>query len=312
MENPSETQRITRGIGWANMPTILKAMRFCPSWKSCKSWNLDRSPQHAPLEQQLPQPQQTDQLQPHSEQFRHPPQLPKTWPYQIVHMGRSHSLERHSPKSLLRTPSLPSLSPSPSPELFPELIPIEIEAAVADSTPKLSRRKAKVTNPENLDLTNEQCRKAAALCTVGPESIADHQVRRSLRPLLDLERINQKRTCNPVNCRSAAMVATFVRSAGDRTRGVWKFLNTVCQTDTGMKLAELEHSFLKRCLLFFSGMVLILVHPSFYKSLKVRFPLDVGGITRDDRVTTELGTGSLRQAVGILTPKDFWPIVASE
>ena len=40
--------------------------------------------------------------------------------------------------------------------------------------------------------------------------------------------------------------------------------------------------------------------------------MDVGGITRDDRVSTELGTGSLRQAVGILTPKDFQPIVASE
>ena len=43
----------------------------------------------------------------------------------------------------------------------------------------------------------------------------------------------------------------------------------------------------------------------------MRLPLDVGGITRDDRVTTELDTGSLRQAVGILTPKDFRPIVDS-
>ena len=89
------------------------------------------------------------------------------------------------------------------------------------------------------------------------------------------------------------MVTTFVRSAGDRTRGTWKFLNTVCQTDLGIKLVELEHSSLKKCLPFCSGRVPILVHPSFYRSLKMRFPLDVGGITRDDRVTTELGTGSL-------------------
>ena len=46
------------------------------------------------------------------------------------------------------------------------------------------------------------------------------------------------------------MVTTFIRSAGDRTKGVWKFLDTVCQTDTGVKLAELEHSSLKRCFLF--------------------------------------------------------------
>ena len=37
--------------------------------------------------------------------------------------------------------------------------------------------------------------------------------------------------------------------------------------------------------------------------------MDVGGITRDDRVSTELGTGSRRHDVGILTPKDFRPVV---
>ena len=40
--------------------------------------------------------------------------------------------------------------------------------------------------------------------------------------------------------------------------------------------------------------------------------MDVGGITRDDRVNTELDTGSLRQAVGIPTPKDFRPVVDTE
>ena len=40
--------------------------------------------------------------------------------------------------------------------------------------------------------------------------------------------------------------------------------------------------------------------------------MDVGGITWDDRVNTELGTGSLRQAVGIHTPKDFRPVVDTE
>ena len=108
------------------------------------------------------------------------------------------------------------------------------------------------------------------------------------------------------------MVTTFVRSAGDRTKGVWKFLSTVCQTDTDMKLAELEHSSLKKCIPFCSGRVPILVHPSLYRSVKFWFPIDVGGITRDNRVTTELGTGSLRQAFCILTPKDFRPVVDTE
>ena len=54
---------------------------------------------------------------------------------------------------------------------------------------------------------------------------------------------------------------------------------------------------------FCSGRVPILVHPLFYRFLKLRYPMDVGGITRDDRVSTELGTGSLHQAVGILQSK---------
>ena len=53
----------------------------------------------------------------------------------------------------------------------------------------------------------------------------------------------------------------------------------------------------------------IYVHPSLYRSLKVWFPLDVGGLSRDGRLTIELGTGSLRQAIGIFTFEDFRPIV---
>ena len=50
----------------------------------------------------------------------------------------------------------------------------------------------------------------------------------------------------------------------------------------------------------------------FYSSLKVRYSMDVGGKSRDGRVIIELGTGSLRQAVGILTPEDFQTIVDTD
>ena len=243
----------------------------------------------------------------------HNPHNPKDSPSPNINNSKSTVSRETLPKSLLKTYSLPSLSPLSSPELFPIATLAEKEAiskpVPTDSTPKRSRQQAKAANK---DLIDEQCRKAVALCTVGLESVTYYQLRKTLKPLLDCEKIDGKRVCNPTNFRSAAMVTTFLQSAGDRTRGVWKFLNTVCQTDLGIKLAELEHSSLKKCLLFCSGRVLILVHPSFYRSLKIRFPLDVGGITRDNRVTTELSTGFLRQAVGILTPKDFRPIVDSE
>ena len=151
-----------------------------------------------------------------------------------------------------------------------------------------------------------------ALCTVGLESVADHQLRTSLKSLLNLEKVNGKRVCNPTNFRGAPMVTTFIRSAGDRSKGVWKFLDTVRQTDTGVELAELEHPSLKRCLPYCTGRVPILVHPSLYRSLKVWFPMDVGGVSRKCRMTTELGSGSLGQAVGILTSGDFWPVVDTD
>ena len=77
-------------------------------------------------------------------------------------------------------------------------------------------------------------------------------------------------------------------------------------------LVELEHPSLNVMLSKCTDRVSIYIHPSFYRSLKLRFPMDVGGISRDDRVTNELGSGSLRQAVGILTPGDSRPVVDTE
>ena len=226
-------------------------------------------------------------------------------PYQIF-LPRSQPAERTQTSSLARTSSLPSLSLSSfsSQELFP--------ASPKTRNDPPARTKPNRQEEKNKDLKIEQIRKAAALCSVELEAVGDFQLRKALKPLLSLAKVKNLNVANPVNFRSAAMVTTFVRSAGDHTRGVWKFLNTACQTDTGMKLAELEQSSLKKYLPYCAGRVPIFVHPSFYRSLKVRFPLDVRGITRDGRVTTDLGTGSLRQAVGILTPMDFRSIVASE
>ena len=106
------------------------------------------------------------------------------------------------------------------------------------------------------------------------------------------------------------MVTTFVRSAGNRTKVLWRFNEEASRTD--IRLAEMEHPSLKNMSTKCTDRVLIYVHLSFYRSQKLRYPLDVGGISRDGRVTSELGTGSLRQAVGILTPEDFRPVVDSE
>ena len=106
------------------------------------------------------------------------------------------------------------------------------------------------------------------------------------------------------------MVTTFVRSPGVRTKELWQFIEEASRTD--IVLAEMGHPSHKDLLNKCTGRVPIYVHPCFYRSLKLRFPFDVGGISRDGRESTDLCTGSLRQAVGILTPKDFRPVVDTE
>ena len=106
------------------------------------------------------------------------------------------------------------------------------------------------------------------------------------------------------------MVTTFVRSASNRTKELWRFIEEVIRAD--IKLVEMKHESLKVMATKCTVRIPIYAYPSFYRSLKLRYPVDVGGITRNNRVSNDLDTGSLRQAVGILTSEDFRPIVASE
>ena len=138
----------------------------------------------------------------------------------------------------------------------------------------------------------------------------DHVLKKTLKPLSSLKTIDGKDITNPYLFKNAAMVTIFVRSAGNRIKELWHFLEGGSRAD--VKLADLRHQTLKKMLPFCSGRVPILVHPSFYRALEMRYPMDVGRITRDDRVSTDLGNGSLHQAVDILTPKDFRPAVDDE
>ena len=106
--------------------------------------------------------------------------------------------------------------------------------------------------------------------------------------------------------------STFVNSAGSCTQGVWQFLDKASQADVGVRLVEMEHTSRKKMLSYYSIRVLIYAHCSFYRTLNLKFPMDVVGLSRDDRVTTEIGTGSLGHAVVILTREDFKILVDIE
>ena len=53
--------------------------------------------------------------------------------------------------------------------------------------------------------------------------------------------------------------------------------------------------------------VVISLHPSLYRVLKLTFPQDIEGLTRDGTIDKEMGIGSMHQIVGVLTPTTFSP-----
>ena len=75
------------------------------------------------------------------------------------------------------------------------------------------------------------------------------------------------------------MVTTFVRLRDNCTGKLWRFLAEATQAD--MRLAELGQPSLKKRLNNCAGSVPIYVHLTFYRSLKLQYPLNVGGISRD-------------------------------
>ena len=136
-------------------------------------------------------------------------------------------------------------------------------------------------------------------------STLEHHVKQSLRPLSGLKTIDQKDVTNPYLFKCATMVTTFVRSAGNRNKELRRFIEEASRMN--IMLAEMEHPSLNVIWTKCTGRVPIYVHPCFYRSLKLRSPIDVGRISRDGRVTNELGTGSLRHTLGIFTPEDSGP-----
>ena len=219
------------------------------------------------------------------------------------------------PQKTKTTPIIPTETPLP-----PSLSPIK--------TPKMLTRSYSATrltpSPQTPSTSAATVQKPRARSTEARRAInsfyfcedimdnphIDHTLKQSLKPLRSLQKIDTKDITKPHLFKDAPKLTTFVRLAGNRTKELWNFIDEASRAD--VMLVDTKNPMLKKMLPFCAGRVPILVHPSFYRSLKLRYPMDVGGITRDDRVSTELGTGSLRQAVGILTPKDFRPVVDTE
>ena len=217
-----------------------------------------------------------------------PPQKPKTTPVTPPEIPLPPSLSPiKTPQMLTRSHSATRLSPSPQ--------------TPSTSTATVQKPRARSASMEARRTINSYY-----FCEdIMENPHIDHTLKQSLKPLRSLKKIDTKDITKPHLYKDAPKLTTFVRLAGNRTKELWNFIDEASRAD--VMLVDTKSPMLKKMLPFCAGRVPILVHPSFYRSLKLRYPMDVGGITRDDRVSTELGTGSLRQAVGILTRRISCP-----
>ena len=146
----------------------------------------------------------------------------------------------------------------------------------------------------------KECWKMSIFSSVeSEEPPADFQLYRALKPLLHLDSIGKK-SSQPLPIQGC--------THSDRV-AAWRLCGTPLRRPVGRTLGWRSGALLLKKMFSFCS---IYVHPCFYRSLKLQYPLDVEGVSRDDWVMTELGTGSLRHAVGILTPDNFRTVVDSE
>ena len=82
------------------------------------------------------------------------------------------------------------------------------------------------------------------------------------------------------------MLTPFIRRTGNRSKGLWHFLEEASHAD--IRLAELEYPSLNKMTTFCAGRTPIHVPPS-------------------SKAEVSLGCTELRQAIGILTPRISGP-----
>ena len=132
---------------------------------------------------------------------------------------------------------------------------------------------------------------------------------KELRYLLSAKHINDQDIEDPRNFPKAQRVLTVIR-LGTGTRQTWAMVEEALKSFNKYHASSCHNCkmiLLNKLKQFCSGRAPVLVHPSLYRALKLTFPWDVGGLSADGSVKTEMGQGSMGEAVGILSPSMFKP-----
>ena len=83
----------------------------------------------------------------------------------------------------------------------------------------------------------------------------DHVLKKSLKPLLSLKKTDNEDITNPYAFKNAPMLTTFVRSAGNRTKELWQFIEEASRAD--VMLADTRNNMLRKMLPYCAGRVLL-------------------------------------------------------
>lgn len=110
---------------------------------------------------------------------------------------------------------------------------------------------------------------------------------------------------DPHNFPKAKRVLTVIRS-GVAGKQIWAMMAEANETFGSFPpMACFEDEVVKKLHQYCSGRFPVFVHPSLYRALKLTFSLDIDGLSPDGTIKTKMGTGSMGEAVGVLTPSMF-------
>lgn len=98
-------------------------------------------------------------------------------------------------------------------------------------------------------------------------------------------------------------VITLIRNSGDRLM-VWDFIFAAKGSCPELRMAQVASPELIKMSKHCSRRASVLLQSTLYSTVKLNFQIDGSGIVKDGRIKSDIGSGSLGQSAGALSPTE--------
>ena len=148
-------------------------------------------------------------------------------------------------------------------------------------------------------------------CCIIKDSVLDNMstaARAAVRPLLQARKMYGRPIDNPDNFPEAPLAITMVRKRSTRGHSaqVWDLIEEAISAFPDLKMADCTDISLRELQELCVGRVPVLVHPTLYRAMKLKFPRDVGSLAlRPGEITSGMCSGDLGPAATVLGPEHF-------